>query len=79
MRSIVRSFLHTCWLFVVVLLFGGSLQAAEPAWITVAGPRCPLDPQGIHASGAAEQGRRPDRGSGPFRAAGQWTSGPATP
>jgi hypothetical protein len=29
-------------LFAVVLLFSGSLQAVESAWITVAGPRCPL-------------------------------------
>ena len=42
MKPVIRNFPLAAWLFAAVLLLSGSLRAAEPAWITVAGPRCPL-------------------------------------
>ena len=42
MKRLAGYFLRMRWLCAVALPFSGALLAAEPAWITVAGPNCPL-------------------------------------
>jgi alpha-L-rhamnosidase len=42
MKRSVEMFMPLHWLFATALLFGGSMQASEPAWVTVADSRCPL-------------------------------------
>ena len=42
MKRMIGTLLCICWLAAVGLLFGGSLRADEPVWITVAGPQCPI-------------------------------------
>ena len=75
MKRMIGTLLCICWLAAVGLLFSGSLRADEPVWITVAGPHCPIIRKEFTIPAQPKQGHRPDRGSGPFRAAGQWTTG----
>jgi hypothetical protein len=42
MKRLVEMLVPLRWLFSAALLFGGSMQASEPAWVTVADTRCPL-------------------------------------